>query len=174
MSRGRPRPRALVRIDPENPYARIGVSPTAATDEIKKVLDERRAQAAARARDSGDTSGAEVIRIQKIFDILAKPERRAAYDRMNPWNELLTVQLPPSARAMESPHRAALVTAALIEELGPERLLPSAQSLALWAPSGWPEELNDILGLHPAPDAASADSTVSAAATLTPDELDER
>jgi len=175
MSRGRPRPRALVRIDPENPYARIGVSPAASNEEIKQLLDLKRRDAVARARDTGDTRGEEAMRLQELTEIIGKPERRTAYDRLHPWNELLTVQMPPSSRALESPYRAALVTAALVEELGPEPLLPSAQSLALWAPAGLPEELRALLAVPGGNgDAArSADATPSAATTmLSPEELD--
>lgn len=158
MSRGRPRPRALVRIDPENPYARIGVTPTASLDEIKKVLDEKRGEAVARARQSGDTKGVEMMRLQELATVIGNPTRREAYDRMHPWNELLTVQLPPAARALETPYRAALVTAALIEDLGPEPLLPSAHSLALWAPTGCSEELLRVVMEHRT-DETAADQT---------------
>ncbi len=145
----RPRPKALVRIDPGNAYARLGVSPRASTEEIKRVIDEKRAavsaQRSARADGRFGAEEEEMARLQQIEKEIGTPRARAAYDEAHPMNALLTIQTRGRDRWLERGSRAGLVSEWLVAELGTEVFLPSPESLPLWAPAGlepgWADEL---------------------------------
>lgn len=149
LGRKRPRPRARVVIDPDNAYAQLGVSPLSSTEEIKALLNDRRAKAIARRRSRGQqqfgAEEAEMARLQKLEAEIGTPRSRATYDREHPQNELLTVQPGPGDRRLEPSHALGLVTAWLHDELGPSAALPSPDSLPLWAPGGISPELEAAL-----------------------------
>jgi hypothetical protein len=146
---GRPRSKALVRLDLYNAYARLGVSPLLSTEEIKVEVQRKRKELMrkrrARSQQQFGDEEAEITRLQAIEDEIGTPKARARYDQANPQNELLTVQLSPHDRWLDPRHRASLVTAWLVEELGRDGLLPSAESLRLWAPLGLDAELTVFL-----------------------------
>jgi hypothetical protein len=140
MSAQRPRPKTRLAIDPDNAYARLGASPLSSIDDIKKLLSEKRGKAMAARRAKGQAATgdeeAEIIALQDIEKQIGSPQTRAAYDREHPQNALLTVQPPPRDRAFEPARTAALVTAWLVEELGPEALINHPDAYALWLPHG--------------------------------------
>lgn len=135
----RPRPKARITVDIDNPYARLGVSPLASIDEIKRMASERRAQWMAKRRAAGATSSPEMeSRIMEIQDIekqIGARATRAAYDREHPQNTLLTVQPGSRDRGIGTAGAAGLVTAWLAEQLGPDALLVHPDALWLWLPA---------------------------------------
>ena len=145
----RPRPKARIVIDPNNAYARLGVSPLLGTDEIRafisglrgKVVGARRGVA---AQGFGEAEK-EMTRLQEIEAEIGTPRARIAYDQAHPQNELLTVQPGPEDRRFEPRERAGLVSAWLVEELGPEGVFPSAGCRALWSLSGVDAPLAELL-----------------------------
>jgi hypothetical protein len=149
LGRKRPRPRARVVVDPDNAYAQLGVSPLSSTEEIKALLNDRRAQAIARRRSRGQQQfGAEeteMARLQSLEAQIGTPRTRAVYDREHPQNELLTVQPGPGDRQLDPRQALGLVTSWLQSELGPSVELPSPDSLSLWAPGGLSPELEAAL-----------------------------
>lgn len=161
----RPRPKAPLRIDPGNAYARLGVSPLASTDEIKKVLADRRARAMAARRSRSDQQFGddddEILRLQAIEKDIGTPQARAAYDQAQPQNALLTVQPGPRDR-LEPARRLSLVTAWLLEELGADAGLLHPDAHDLWLPAGLDRDLVAALAgfaqTSAAPLPASADT----------------
>lgn len=145
MSAQRPRPKTRLAIDPDNAYARLGASPLASIDDIKKLLSEKRGKAMAARRAKGQAATgdeeAEIIALQDIEKQIGSPQTRAAYDREHPQNALLTVQPAARDRAFEPAKLASLVTSWLIEELGPEALLLHPDAYWLWLPGGLDPEL---------------------------------
>jgi hypothetical protein len=141
----RPRAKTMVQLDPDNAYARLGVSPLLPTAEIKEVINRERKEEMRRRRTRGEQrfgeEEAEMTRLQAIEDEIGTPRARARYDRLNPQNVLLTVQPGPGDSCLDPANRAGLATAWLVEELGREGPLPSPESLALWAPRGLDPEL---------------------------------
>ena len=131
MTGRRPKPKARLLIDPDNAYARLGVSPLASTDEIKAFINDRRSKALSRRRSQGrEVFGAEdveITRLQELEEEIGSARARAAYDQEHPQNELLTVQPSPRDRALEPRQRAQLAAAWLREELGPDTLLRVAR-----------------------------------------------
>jgi hypothetical protein len=135
----RPRPKARLVLDVDNPYARLGVSPLVGIDEIKRVASDRRGQWMAKRRREGqigtsDTE-AKIIEIQDIEKQIGTAEVRAAYDREHPQNVLLTVQPGPRDRGLGPAGASTLVTEWLAEELGPDALLIHPDALWLWLPA---------------------------------------
>jgi hypothetical protein len=145
----RPRPRARIVIDPNNAYARLGVSPLLGTEDIRafisnlrgKVVGARRGQAA----QGFGAAEAEMARLQEIEAEIGTPRARLAYDQAHPQNELLTVQPGPDDRRFEPRERANLVAAWLGEELGPGGLFPSPECRALWSLGGIDGALAEVL-----------------------------
>lgn len=135
----RPRPKARLVLDVDNPYARLGVSPLAGIDEIKRVASERRGQWMAKRRREGqvgtEDTEAKIIEIQDIEKQIGTTEARGAYDREHPQNVLLTVQPGPRDRGFGPIGASTLVTAWLAEELGPDALLIHPDALWLWLPT---------------------------------------
>ncbi len=169
---GRPRSRALVRLDLRNAYARLGVSPLLSTEEIKRVADQKRKEVMRRRRARGQqqfgAEEAEMTELQEIEGLIGTPKARAKYDQENPQNELLTVQPAAHDRWLDPRHRDALLSAWLVEELGREAVLPSPESLALWAPNGLSPEVRAFL-LTFVP--ADGGTPTAAAAAPAPDSL---
>jgi hypothetical protein len=149
LSGERPRSKSLVRLDLHNAYARLGVSPLASTEEIKRVADEKRRELMRRRRSRGQqhfgAEEAEMAEVQQIEGLIGTPKARAAYDRAFPQNELLTVQPSPHDRWLDPRFRDGLITAWLVEELGRDAPLPSPESLALWVPCGLAREVSEFL-----------------------------
>lgn len=145
MSTGRPRPKTRLAIDTENAYAKLGASPLATTDEIKKILSDKRGKAMAARRAKGQAASgddeAEIIELQAIEKQIGSPASREAYDREHPQNALLTVQPAPRDRAFEPQKIASLVTAWLVEELGADAMLLHPDAYWLWLPGGLDAEL---------------------------------
>ena len=73
----RPRPKTRLAIDPENAYARLGSSPLASIDEIKKLLSDKRGKAMAVRRAKGQGAAgddeAEIIELQAIEKLIGAP-----------------------------------------------------------------------------------------------------
>ena len=141
----RPRPKTRLVIDPENAYARLGSSPLASIDEIKKLLSDKRGKAMAVRRAKGQGAAgddeAEIIELQAIEKLIGAPAVREAYDRDHPQNALLTVQPAPRDRAFEPARIASLVTTWLVDELGPDAMLLHPDAYWLWLPGGLDPEL---------------------------------
>jgi hypothetical protein len=148
-SGGRPRAKSMVQLDLHNAYARLGVSPLMATDEIKEIINRKRKEVNRKRRARGEQlfgeEEAEMTRLQAIEDEIGSPKSRALYDRLNPQNALLTVQPGPQDAAMDPRRRAGLAAAWVVEELGREGSLLSPESLALWAPHGLDRNLLEYL-----------------------------
>lgn len=141
----RPRPKTRLAIDPENAYGRLGSSPLASIDEIKKLLSDKRGKAMAARRAKGQGAAgddeAEIMELQAIEKLIGAPATREAYDREHPQNALLTVQPAPRDRAFEPARIASLVTTWLVDELGPEAMLLHPDAYWLWLPGGLDPEL---------------------------------
>jgi hypothetical protein len=141
----RPRPKTRIAIDPDNAYARLGASPLASIDEIKRLLSDKRGRAMAARRAKGQQAfgeeEAEIIELQAIEKQLGTPAARAAHDLEHPQNALLTVQPASRDRAFEPARVASLVTGWLAEELGPEAMLLHPDAYWLWIPGGLDPEL---------------------------------
>jgi hypothetical protein len=145
MSANRPRPKTRLAIDPENAYAKLGASPLASIDEIKRILSDKRGKAMAARRAKGQSASgddeAEIIELQAIEKQIGSAQSRETYDREHPQNALLTVQPAPRDRVFE-PHKiASLVTAWLVDELGSESMLLHPDAYWLWLPGGLDAEL---------------------------------
>ncbi len=141
----RPRPKTRLAIDPDNAYAKLGVSPLASVDEIKKLLSDKRGKAMAARRAKGQAAigdeEAEIIELQEIEKEIGSPAARAAHDREHPQNALLTVQPAPRDKAFDPAKVASLVTSWLASELGPEVLLLHPDAYWLWIPGGLDPDL---------------------------------
>ena len=141
----RPRPKARLILDVDNPYARLGVSPLAGIDEIKRVASEQRGKRMAQRRAEGQQAAAEteaeIIAIQDIERQIGTPAARALYDREHPQNVLLTVQPSPRDRAFSTAGISAFVTAWLVEELGADAMVVHPDAAWLWLPAGLDAEL---------------------------------
>lgn len=150
-SGGRPRSKAMVRVDLENAYAKLGVSPLMTTEEIKRVAEQKRRELMRRRRTKSHQQFSaeedEMTALQAIEDQIGTARAREKYDQANPQNELLTVQPAPHDRWLDPRRRDGLITAWLVEELGQAVTLPSPESLALWAPSGVSPELAALLSM---------------------------
>jgi hypothetical protein len=162
----RPRPRARVVIDPNNAYSRLGVSPLTPTDEIARILRDRRGALIREARARGEAGDEthEVAELQQIEDEIGNPRARAAYDMLHPQNELLTVQPAAAGAALDPRTRADLITAWLYDELGPDAALPHPGALAFWLPG------DDVLAaLEPFLDAGEVPPGGATASPRAPD-----
>src|SRR5271170_6114691 len=95
----RPRSKTMVRLDLYNAYARLGVSPLLPADEIKEVINRKRRDVMRQRRTRGEQQFGEeedeMTRLQAIENEIGSPKARAQYDRLNPQNELLTIQPSP-------------------------------------------------------------------------------
>lgn len=169
---GRPRSKTLVRIDLQNAYARLGVSPLLTTEEIKRFADQKRKDVMrkrrTRTQQQFGTEESEMAAIQEIEALIGTPKARAKYDQANPQNELLTVQPAAHDRWLDARHRDGLLSAWLLEELGPDAALPTPDSLALWAPHGFAPELLAFLRAF----APAAFQDAGAAPAVAPDSSD--
>jgi hypothetical protein len=169
MSATRPRPKTRLAIDPDNAYAKLGASPLASVDEIKRQLSDKRGKAmgARRARGQqafGDEEQ-EIIELQAIEKEIGTAAARAAYDREHPQNALLTVQPAPRDRSFEPSKIASLVTSWFAEELGSDALLLHPDAYWLWLPGGLDPELATQL----APFAAASEPARTTQASSFPD-----
>ena len=168
---GRPRPKTRLAIDPDNAYARLGISPLASVDEIKKVLSDKRGKAMAARRAKGQSAAgeeeAEIIELQAIEKEIGSPAARAAHDREHPQNALLTVQPASRDKAFEPPRIASLVTSWFVDELGPESMLLHPDAYWLWIPGGLdPDLAQQLQPFAAAAPAAKSDKTSTDLPTL--------
>jgi len=177
-SHERPRPRALIGIDPDNAYARLGVSPTTSTEEIKTFVDTRIAEIKASMRDRSSREQEDALaRLTEVGKQIGTARARAKYHETNPWNELLAVQRTSADETLDPGARTNLVTAALLTELGHDALLPTARSFAVWAPAGIPAALAAELQAFirdPAGESAPRAHTAADEAQLSINELHDR
>jgi hypothetical protein len=156
----RPRPKARLVIDPNNAYARLGVSPLLGTEEIRAFISNLRGKVVGARRGVAaqgfGAAEAEMTRLQEIEAEIGTPRARLAYDQAHPQNELLTVQPSAEDRRFEPRERAGLVSAWLVEELRTEGAFPSPECRALWSLSGVDAGLEEILArfARAAPDEA--------------------
>ena len=139
---GWPRPKVMASLDLYNAYARLGVSPLMSTEEIKSAALRKRKDVLAKRKQKlvvqqqfGEEED-EITELQSLEAMIGSPKARAHYDQTNPQNALLTVQPSPHDRLFDPRHRASLITAWLVEELGRDALLSSPDCLAFWAPGG--------------------------------------
>jgi hypothetical protein len=173
----RPRPKARLILDVDNPYARLGVSPLAGIDEIKRVASEQRGKWMAQRRAEGQQAAAgteaEIIAIQDVEQQIGTPAARALYDREHPQNVLLTVQPAPRDRAFSAAGTSALVTAWLVEELGADAMVVHPDAHWLWLPAGLDAELLGELARFEghAPGAPRPAAAGAVADPLSPDSL---
>ena len=130
----------MVRLDLDNAYARLGVSPLLPTDEIKEVINRKRKDVMRKRRTRGDQQfGEEEAEMTRLAgdrgrDRLAQGP--AQYDRLNPQNALLTVQ-PARATSGSTPSTVpAWSRPGWSRSSAARASLPSPESLALWAPAG--------------------------------------
>ncbi len=141
----RPRPKTRLAIDPDNAYSKLGASPLASIDELKRLLSDKRGAALAARRAKGQAASgdeeATIIELQAIEAQIGAPAARAAYDREHPQNALLTVQPAPRDRAFEPARTASLVSAWLVEELGPDAMILHPDCYWLWLPGGLDAEV---------------------------------
>src|SRR5207253_1708519 len=125
-------------VDPNNAYARLGVSPLSSTEEIKAFVLAKRSKAQASKRSRGDddfgAAEAEMTRLQEIEEEIGTPRARVKYDAKHPQNEMVTVQPERADGRLGLGERANLAAARLVEELGPEGEFPRAESVPLWSP----------------------------------------
>ena len=165
MTGQRPRPKTRLSIDLDNAYAKLGVSPLASTDEIKKLLSERRGKAMAARRARGQQAFGddelEIVELQGIEKQIGTAAAREAYDREHPQNALLTVQSAPRDQAFEPAGIASLVTAWLADELGPDAMLLHPDAYWLWLPGGLDPELAAQLAPFAPAEPARIDHTAS-------------
>jgi hypothetical protein len=168
----RPRAKTMVGLDLQNAYARLGISPLLATDEIKELINRKRKDVMRRRRTRAQQQfgeeEAEMTRLQAIEDEIGTPKSRIRYDRLNPQNAILTIQPAPQDVAFDSKHRACLATAWLIEELGNATSLPSPESLSLWVSQGLGPDLTAYLSAF-APVTDRGASTREGGETALPD-----
>ncbi len=166
----RPRAKAMASLDLYNAYARLGVSPLLSTDEIKADILRKRKELMRQRRTRGQQEfgkeETEITELQALEDEIGTPKARARYDQANPQNELLTVQPSPGDRYLDSRRRSSLVTAWLVEELGRDVLLPSADSLFLWAPNGLGTDLVAFLAEFASSDGTQPGSAETSRARL--------
>ncbi|MEI9988459.1 MAG: hypothetical protein WDM86_00325 [Rhizomicrobium sp.] len=146
----RPRPHLFLAISQDNPYAQLGVSPTAQTEEINALIDQRRGEANKRLKAKGgrvaDDPDERLIReLDQIGELIGDDRRRAAYDAAHPQNVLLTVQPGSVEQTMRRHSRAGLVSEWLLETAGPDAMLPTPRCRRLWAPSGADPAILEIL-----------------------------
>jgi len=143
----RPRAKGFLRLDLQNAYAQIQVSPLVADEEISAAIAKRRGEANRRARARGDRGEDldEILQLDRIFELIGDPKKRKAYDEANPQNSLLTVQPSLTEQAFAKHRRAAQISEWLRTELGATEILPSPSCQKLWAPSGLARELEAFL-----------------------------
>ncbi len=145
----RPKPHSFVQYDPENYYAKLGISPLTPTREIKKIITRKQndAKKRRRLRAGGKFSEEdhEFNELQRIMESFASSKKREEYDRLNPQSELLTVQWNEYDDWFDKNSQVDFVSAWLIEELGQEKFLPTPGALQLWCPGGLDVELLDFL-----------------------------
>lgn len=139
-SKSRPRSKAFLRIDLNNAYARLGVSPLAPPEEIASRLADLRGKAirklkAKATRSIGEDDEA-VYRLDLIDEEIGKPKARKKYDENHPQNILLTVQPSPAERAWLGYRKAGLISEWLLDDLGQDAFLPCLRCLQLWSPNG--------------------------------------
>lgn len=185
----RPRPSSFVQVDLDNAYARLGISPLAPTRDIKQLINDKirelKSQLSSKSEASFGDVEDQINRLQQIEEKIASPKARARYDQQHPQNELLTIQPCPSDHFDDPRFRAGLVTAWLVETLGSDRLLPTADCLAFWRVENLPlaEMLSGLVSAHgparqsargpdvespttPQPESTAADSPPSPAAPI--------
>jgi hypothetical protein len=152
-------------IDPNNAYARLGVSPLLSTDEVRALIAQKRGKVVGARRGIAaqgfGAAEAEMTRLQEIEAEIGTPRARLAYDQAHPQNELLTVQSGPDDRRFELRQRADLVSAWLAEglRLGHDgSLFPSPECRALWSLSGIDDALAGVLSrfVRAAPEEAAS------------------
>jgi hypothetical protein len=147
----RPKPRDFVQYDPNNYYAKLGISPLTPIKEIKAIIIRKQMEIKNQLHRSSQQKSKKTKYIkefdkwQKIGESFASPKKREEYDRLNPQSELLTVQLSDYDDWFERSSRLDLVSAWLVKELGQEKFLPTPGSLQLWCPMGLDPELLDFL-----------------------------
>ena len=167
---GRPRSKSFLRLSLDNPYAELGVSPLATTEEIANRISELRAKAMRRSRatasrSTDDENEKEVLRLDKINDEIGDAKKRSRYDELFPQNILLTVQQSPAEQAWLRHRKAGLITEWLYDVLGEDAFLPTPRCVRLWAPSEVEPQVMDLL----APFAAE-EPTAPSASTRRPAE----
>ncbi len=146
----RPRSKAFLKIDLQNAYAQLGVSPLASPDEITDRINNLLGQARKRvrskaAKDANDPDEAEILRLQKIDHEIGDAKRRIAYDERHPQNVLLTVQPGGTEQARLRYRRAGLISEWIYDLVGESTVTPTPRCLCYWAPKGIEPALLDFL-----------------------------
>jgi hypothetical protein len=162
----RPRPKGFLRLDLDNAYARLGVSPLASTEEIADRISELRGKANKTAKAAVDpaTKAAaedEILRLDNISDEIGSPRQRERYDENFPQNILLTVQSSSSEQMWLRHRRAGLISEWLRQGLEPDAFLPAVDCLALWAPAGLSPHFLALLAASRSPEPIAARGELS-------------
>jgi hypothetical protein len=149
-ARARPRSKLFLTISLDNPYAQLGVSPLATTQEINDILDQRRSDANRRlkakgAREADDPDEQVILQLDQISELIGDDRRRARYDARHPQNTVLTVQQSLSEQGWRRHVRAGLISEWLHDSEDERALLPTPRCLKLWAPGGVEPELAALL-----------------------------
>ncbi|MEO1262696.1 MAG: hypothetical protein AAFZ15_28070 [Bacteroidota bacterium] len=149
MENNRPKPKALIQYDESNYYSFLGVSPLASAKEIKSIITKKQNEAKGRKRyqisSQFGEAETEFGKLQKILEHIGTEDKKQNYDRINPHNELLTVQLGENESWMEGMVQINFVSSLLSEVLGKDQFLPTPSSLPLWVPKGIDAELQNFL-----------------------------
>lgn len=147
VNRTVPHPKSYLRIDPDNAYKRLGVSPLISTDEIATRISDLRGKAAksAKAKGHGEAEIREIERLDKIAKEIGDDKERVKYDEAHPVNVLLTVQPSRSEKTWSRYLRAGVASEWLCEVLGDDAFIPSLRCVTFWAPSGLDPNLKAFL-----------------------------
>ncbi len=147
----RPKPHTFVQHDPNNYYAKLGISPLTPIKEIKAIIISKQMEVKKQLHRCVQKKSKKTAlikkfdKLEKIAKSFASDKKREEYDRLNPQNVLLTVQLSDTHDWLDQSSRINFVSAWLVEELGREKFLPTPESLQLWCPGGLDTELFDFL-----------------------------
>lgn len=140
----RPRSKSFLSLDTKNAYTQLGVSPFESTDKIESIIEDLRGKAIRKAKAQATRNiddEAEIVRLDKLFELIGTVEKRKRYDEKHPQNIMLTLQ-PSSTEEAWLRHRFdGLISEWLLEELEPEAVVPSFNCLKFWAPQNLEENL---------------------------------
>lgn len=175
-ARARPRGKSLLTLNLDNPYTRLGISPTASTREIAERIDARRGEANKRLKAKAaalpdDPDEAEILELDAIHHVIGDDRNRDKYDERHPQDSLLTVQPSGASRVWQRHGRAGLVSDWIAEISGDDALLPTPRCVRLWAPAGLEKELLELLA-HFSPSSDRDGRPAEANAPLSIEDLD--
>lgn len=162
--RGRPQSKLFLTLNLDNPYAKLGVSPTAPTPEIADLIDQKRGEANRRLKGKpshkpDDPDALLIIELDAIAAQIGDDRARSRYDELYPQNLLLTIQQSATERASRTHARAGLISSWLCEFADEDAMLPTPRCFKLWSPAPLDPGIRARLDAFAAPseDATAAD-----------------